>query len=225
MAPCYSARARESVSSAHSGFPCGSRSNRVGAPLARRPKDANVAEKKTHGGVAERYATALFELASEEHTTETVARDFAALKTLLAESPELARLVKAPVFSAEQQKIGMDAVLRRMEATPLTVRFVQTVARKRRLFALGEIIDAYERQLAGEKGEIRADVSSARPLSDAETAELKRVLKEKLGRDARLSTRVDQSLLGGLVVKVGSRMIDSSLRTKIEGLRAAMRGH
>jgi F-type H+-transporting ATPase subunit delta len=175
--------------------------------------------------VAERYATALFELASEDHTVEIVSRDFAGLKRLLAESPELARLVKAPVFSAAQQKLGMNGILRRMEAAPLTVRFVLTLATKRRLFALTEIVEAYERLIAEEKGEIKADVTAARPLSDAETQDLKRVLKEKLGREARLSTKVDSSLLGGLVVKVGSRMIDSSLRTKLEGLRAAMRGH
>ena len=185
-----------------------------------------MAKREAHGGgVAERYATALFELAMEERALETVSHDFAELKTLLAESPELTRLVKAPVFSAEQQKLGMDAVLRRMEAAPLTVRFVLTLAAKRRLFALNEIIGAYGRRIAEHRGEINAEVSAARPLSDAETQELKRVLKEKLGREARLSTRVDPSLLGGLMVKVGSRMIDSSLRTKLESLRAAMRGH
>jgi F-type H+-transporting ATPase subunit delta len=200
-------------------------SNWFCTPLAGRAKDANMAKQQAHGGVAERYATALFELASEERAVETVSRDFAELKTLLAESPELARLVKAPVFSADEQKVGMDAVLRRMDAAPLTVKFVLTLAAKRRLFALNEIISAYERRIAEQKGEMSAEVSAARALSDAETAELKRVLKEQLGRDARLSTRVDPSLLGGLVVKVGSRMIDSSLRTKLEGLRAAMRGH
>ena len=184
-----------------------------------------MAKHEADGGLAERYATALLELAMEEHGTETISRDFAELKTLLAQSPELARLVKAPVFSAGQQKLGMDAVLRRIEAAPLTVRFVLTLATKRRLFALSEIIDAYERRIAEQKGEISAEVSAARALNDTENAELKRVLKEKLGRDARLSTRVDPSLLGGLVVKVGSRMIDSSLRTKLESLRAAMRGH
>lgn len=185
-----------------------------------------MAEHQSHGGgVAERYATALFELASEDCTGESVSRDLAGLRILLSRSPELARLVKAPVFSAEQQKLGMDAVLRRMEAAPLTVRFVLTLAAKRRLSALSEIIDAYDRRIAEQRGEITAEISSARALSDAETADLKRVLKEKLGRDARLSTRVDPSLLGGLLVRVGSRMIDSSLRTKLDGLRAAMKGH
>ena len=178
-----------------------------------------------NAGLAGRYATAVFELATQEHAVDTVARDLSELKTLLAESPDLARLVKAPVFSADEQRAGMDAVMRRMEAAPLTRKFVLTLARKRRLFALTDIIRAFEVLLGRQRGEIDAEVSAARPLSEAETTELKAVLKAKLGREARLSTKVDPSLLGGLVVKVGSRMIDSSLRTKLEGLRSAMRGH
>jgi F-type H+-transporting ATPase subunit delta len=175
--------------------------------------------------LAARYATALFELAMEERAVDTVARDLAGLKTLLGESPDLTRLVKAPVFSADQQQAGMDAVLRRMEAAPLTTRFVLTLARKRRLFALTDIIRAFDELLGRQRGEIDAQISAARPLSEAETNELKAVLKAKLGREARLLTKVDPALLGGLIVKVGSRMIDSSVRTKLEGLRSAMRGH
>jgi F-type H+-transporting ATPase subunit delta len=175
--------------------------------------------------LAGRYATALFELAMEERSVDTVAQDLAALKAMLAESPDLTRLVKAPVFSADEQRAGMDAVLRRMEAAPLTTRFVLTLARKRRLFALSDIIRAFDELVGRQKGEVDAEASAARPLSEAETNELKAALKSKLGREARLSTKVDPSLLGGLVVKVGSRMIDSSLRTKLEGLRSAMRGH
>lgn len=178
-----------------------------------------------NAGLAGRYATALFELAMEERAVDTIARDLAELKELLAESPDLARLVKAPVFSADEQRAGMAAVLQRMEAASLTTRFVLTLARKRRLFALADIIRAFEAQLGHQRGEVDAEVSAARPLSEAETNELKAVLKSKLGREARLSAKVDPSLLGGLVVKVGSRMIDSSLRTKLEGLRSAMRGH
>ncbi|HEY3637931.1 MAG TPA: F0F1 ATP synthase subunit delta [Rhizomicrobium sp.] len=176
-------------------------------------------------GLAGRYARALFDLASEGNSVDAVASDLAGLKALLVESPDLARLVKAPVFSADEQRAGMDAVLRRMEATPLTMRFILTLARKRRLFALTDIIRAYDELLGRQKGEVDAEVSAARPLTEAETTELKAALKAKLGRDARLSTKVDPALLGGLVVKVGSRMIDSSLRTKLEGLRSAMRGH
>ena len=174
--------------------------------------------------MAERYATALFELAQEERAVETVERDFAALKTAVGDSADLARLVRAPVFSREEQQKGMDAVLRRMEAAPLTVRFVLLLAAKRRLFVLLDAIRAFETLAARLRGEVRAQVTSARPLSDAEVSELRAVLKSRLGRDARLDAKVDPSLLGGLVVKVGSRMIDSSLRTKLDGLRVALRG-
>ncbi len=182
-------------------------------------------EEPLISGLAGRYAIALFNLALEERSVEAVGRDFAALKVLMASSPDLSHLVRAPVFSRSEQKKGMDAVLRRMEAAPLTVRFVLLLASKGRLFALLDIARAFELLASVQRGEIRAEVTSARVLSDSEISELKATLKSKLGREARLDTKVDPSILGGLIVKVGSRMIDSSLRTKLEGLRAAMRGH
>jgi F-type H+-transporting ATPase subunit delta len=184
-----------------------------------------VASDEPHiSGLAGRYATAVFELAQEERAVEIVESDFTSLKGLIASSPDLLRLVRAPVYSRDEQKKGMDAILRRMEAAPLTVRFVLLLAGKGRLFVLLDVIRAFELLAARQRGEVSAQVISARPLSDSEVAELKTVLKSKLGRDARLDAKVDPSLLGGLVVKVGSRMIDSSLRTKLDGLRAAMRG-
>jgi F-type H+-transporting ATPase subunit delta len=184
-----------------------------------------VADGTHISGIAGRYATAIFELAQEEGATDAVERDFAALNQAVADSADLASLVRAPIYSSEQQKKGLDAILRRMEAAPLTVRFVLLLADKRRLFALTDIIRAFNALLSKQRGEVEAQVTSARPLSDAEVAELKKVLKSKLGRDARLEAKVDPKLLGGLVVKVGSRMIDSSLRTKLDGIRAAMRGN
>ncbi|HSZ11614.1 MAG TPA: F0F1 ATP synthase subunit delta [Rhizomicrobium sp.] len=178
-----------------------------------------------NSGLAGRYALALFELAEEQKSIEVVERDLAALQKLIAESPDLDHLVRAPVFSREVQAKGIDAVLRRMEASPLTGRFVLLLASKRRLFALADMIRAFQRLVAAKRGEIAATVTSAHPMSDAQTEELKNILKAKLGREPRLETKVDPSLLGGLVVKVGSRMIDSSLRTNLEGLRTAMRGH
>jgi F-type H+-transporting ATPase subunit delta len=183
-----------------------------------------VANQANNSGLAARYATAIFELASEEKSVEALERDFETLKALIAGSPDLARLVKAPVYTRDEQAKGLDAVLRRMEAAPLTVRIVLLLASKRRLFALTDIIAAFDAMVGKMRGEVDAAVTSARPLGDAEVQELKRVLKAKLGRDARLEQKVDPSLLGGLVVKVGSRMIDSSLRTKLTGIRAAMRG-
>jgi F-type H+-transporting ATPase subunit delta len=185
-----------------------------------------VASKDSRmGGLALRYATAIFELAAEERAIDNLAADLAALKGLLAASPELARLVRSPLFSREDQANGMEAVLKAAGAGALSRRLVLLLARKRRLFALAEIIRAFEQLLARHRGEIAADVISARALNATEAAELKRVLKDKLGREPRLNLQVDPTLLGGLKLKLGSRMIDSSLRTKLDGLRAAMKGN
>jgi len=183
-----------------------------------------AAEHAHESGLAGRYALAIFELAQEERAVEAVAADFATLKQLMTESPDLTRLVRAAVFSRDEQAAGMNGLLHRMEASPLTRRFILLLASKRRLFALGDIIRAYNSLVAKQKGEMSAQVTSARPLSDDETAELKSILKSKLSREIELETRVDPALLGGLIVKVGSRMIDSSLRTKLSSLRMAMRG-
>jgi F-type H+-transporting ATPase subunit delta len=183
-----------------------------------------VSDRQHETGLAGRYATAIFELAHEEKAVELVERDFAVLKTLIGDSTDLARLVHAPVFSRDDQAKGMRAVLARLDACPLTTRIVLTLASKRRLFALADIIRAFENLVARQRGEVHAKVTSARTLTDGQTAELKAVLKAKLGRDPKLEARVDPGLLGGLIVQVGSRMVDSSLRTKLNGIRLAMRG-
>jgi F-type H+-transporting ATPase subunit delta len=184
-----------------------------------------VADQVHNSTIAGRYATAVFELAVETKTIDVVAADFAALKSMMAASPDLTRLVRAPVFGRDEQKAGMRALLDQMGANPLTTQFILLLAAKRRLFILSNIIAAFDAMLAKMKGEMRAEVTSARPLNDAELDQLKQILKSKLEREPRLETHVDPTLLGGLIVKVGSRMIDSSLRTKIDGLRTAMRGH
>lgn len=175
-------------------------------------------------GLALRYANAVFELAAEERELDLIAGDFAGLKTMLRDSPELARLVRSPLFTRDEQAKGMEAVLAKAGACGLTRKLVLLLAQKRRLFALADVIGAFEQLLARYRGEVAAEVTSARPLSAEEAAELKRVLKDKLGREPKLTAHVDAALLGGLVLKVGSRMIDSSLRTKLDGLRAAMKG-
>jgi F-type H+-transporting ATPase subunit delta len=185
-----------------------------------------VASEKAHEtGLAGRYANAVFELAQDEAKIDQVAGDFSRLKALIGESHDFARLVKSPLFSHEDQARALKPVLEAIGADTLTIKFLLTLTAKRRLFALEQVIAAYDRLVARFKGEVQAQVTSAHPLSPEQTAELKAVLKGKLGREPRLDTRVDPGLLGGLVVKVGSRMIDSSLRTKLAGLRAAMRGH
>ena len=175
-------------------------------------------------GLALRYANAIFELAAEERDIDRVAADFQTLKALLQNSPDLRRLVRAPVFSREEQAKGMEAVLVRAGAGDLTRKLVLLLAQKRRLFALADVIRAFEQLLARHRGEIAAEVTSARELSGAELSELRNMLKDKLGREPRITANVEPKLLGGLVLKVGSRMIDSSLRTKLDSLRAAMKG-
>jgi F-type H+-transporting ATPase subunit delta len=171
-----------------------------------------------------RYATAAFELAAEERSLDRLAADLAMVKRLLSGSPDLALLVRSPIISRDQQSAGMEAVLMKAGAAALTRKLILLLARKRRLFILSEVIASFEQLLARHRGEIAADVTSARELSAPETAELKRILKDRLGREPRLTVRVDPTLLGGIVLRVGSRMIDSSLRTKLEALRSRMRG-
>jgi len=183
-----------------------------------------AANDTQNAGLAGRYATAVFELALEERALEALGADLAALKAMLTQSADLARLVRSPVITREEQARAMEAVLEKAKAAPLTRKLVMLLAQKRRLFALADVIRAFEAQLARHRGEIAADVTSAHALTDDETAQLKRVLKEKLGREPKITAHVDPKLLGGLKLKVGSRMIDSSLRTKLDQLRAAMRG-
>ena len=183
-----------------------------------------MADEAHKVGLAGRYASAIFDLAREQNAMDAVSADFSTLGKAISASKDLARFVKAPVFTSEIQKKGMEALLTKTGASSLTRTFVSMLASKRRLSALADIIRAYEALVAAHKGEVQASVTSARPLSDAETNQLKAALKAKLGREPRLETKVDPSLLGGLVVKVGSRMIDSSLRTKLNGIRTAMRG-
>ena len=176
-------------------------------------------------GLAGRYATAVYELASETNSVDALENDLLALRAMMNESADLTRLVRAPVFSQEVQAKALRALLARMGAAKITTQFVLLLTSKRRLFILADVIRAFERIVARARGEIQAQVVSARALSTGETADLRAALKSRLGREPRLETKVDPSLLGGLVVKVGSRMIDSSLRTKLLGLRAAMRGN
>ena len=184
-----------------------------------------MAKESAEGGLAKRYAHALFELAQDGSAVDVVSGDLAALRRATEASPDLRRLVQSPVFSAEDQARALKAILEKMGANALTAKFVLLLAQKRRLRVLGQITGAYEHLIAAARGETEAEVTAARPLSDPEIAELKSVLKSRLGKEPRLHSKVDPTLLGGLVVKVGSRMIDSSLRTKLDGLRAVMKGH
>ena len=173
--------------------------------------------------MAGRYATALFELADEAGALDKVAADLGRLAPLIRGSDDLARLVRSPLFSREEQSRAMDAILVRLGVNDLTRKFVGLVAEKRRLFALLDMAAAYDALLAFKRGEIKARVTAAHPMNDAQTQALKDTLRNAFHREVKLEVAVDERLLGGLIVKVGSRMIDSSLATKLNKLKLAIR--
>lgn len=170
-----------------------------------------------------RYASALFELAEEQSQLPSVENDLNVLQAMLDESPDLRRMVRSPVFSAEDQTQALEALLTRAGATPLTSNFIKLVTRNRRLFAIPEMIKAFRTLAARARDEVEADVTSATALNDGQLQTLKETLKASIGKDVQVNAHVDPSLLGGLVVKVGSRMIDSSLRTKLSTLKMRMK--
>jgi F-type H+-transporting ATPase subunit delta len=174
-------------------------------------------------GVAERYASALFDLARENAAIASVESELDAIGGLIRESDDFRRLVASPVFSADEQERAIGAVNERAGIKGVTANFLRLVARNRRLFALPAMIEAFRAMAARERGEVTAEVTSAHPLGDAHVASLKAVLKQKLGKDVTLQARVNPALLGGLVVKVGSRMIDTSLRTKLMTVKTKLK--
>lgn len=173
--------------------------------------------------VAERYARSLFELASEAKSVAKVEADLAAFEKMLAGSADLGRLINSPVFSADDQFKAIGKIVDKAKISGLTGNFLRVVAKNRRLFAVPGVIAAF-RQLAAEaRGETSADVTSAHALTAAQQTELKAALKSVAGKDVAINLTVDPSLLGGLVVKLGSRQIDSSLKTKLTSLKLALK--
>ncbi len=183
-----------------------------------------ASEDVSVSGLAGRYATALFELASESNTLDTVAGDLSRLRGLIDGSADLARLVRSPVFSRDEQGRAIEAVLARLGVDTLTKNFVGLLAKKRRLFALPGIVDAFDALVAKQRGQMTAEVTSAQALKPEQRTALTGTLKDALKRDVHIAERVDPSLLGGLIVKVGSRQIDSSLKSKLVRLERAMKG-
>ena len=175
-------------------------------------------------GLAGRYATALFELARERDALDAIAGDLGSLKAMLDESEALRRLVLSPVIAREDQGRAMVALVERADLGELTGNFVGLLASNRRLFALADMIAAYEMLLAAHRGEVTAEVLSARPLSEVQTDAVAAALKRVVGGDVILTASVDESLLGGLVVKLGSQMVDASLKAKLQSLELVMKG-
>jgi F-type H+-transporting ATPase subunit delta len=174
--------------------------------------------------LAGRYAVALFELAEDRDALDAVAADLGNLRSLLDDSADLRRLIRSPVLSREEQGRALVALGERAGFGPLTQQFLGLLAHKRRLFVLPEIIAAYLAMLGEHKGEVSAELTSAVALSEEQVAAVRQQLTAAVGQTVTLATAVDPGLLGGLVVRVGSRMIDASLRTKLRRLELAMKG-
>jgi F-type H+-transporting ATPase subunit delta len=175
-------------------------------------------------GLAARYAAALFDLADEAKQLDAVAGDLRTVKALIEESADLRRLVRSPVLSRADQARALSVILQRAGIGELVRRFIGLVAENRRLFALVDMIGAYLTELARRRGEVSAIVTAAAPLSEAQSAALAEALRRAVGGRVAVEVRTDAGLIGGLVVKLGSRMIDSSLRSKLQRLQFAMKG-
>jgi F-type H+-transporting ATPase subunit delta len=175
-------------------------------------------------GLAQRYAAALFELADEKRALDEVAADLRGLRDMLAASPDLVRLIRSPVLSRGEQSAAIGAVAERAGLSALVRDFLGVVARNRRLFALPAMIEAYLARLAERRGEMTAEVVTAQPLSEEQQEALAERLRRSAGRRVSVDLRVDPALIGGMVVKLGSRMVDGSLKSKLQRLQLAMKG-
>jgi F-type H+-transporting ATPase subunit delta len=181
-------------------------------------------EENIVSGMAGRYASALFSLAREGQQTDQVATALATFGRMIAESPDLERLVRSPVFSAEDQVKALGALLEKAGIVGIAANFIKLVAAKRRLFAIGDMIANFEKLNDSFRGVARAEVTTAAPLSDAHIAALKEALKGVTGgKDVEIALKTDPSIIGGLVVKLGSRMVDGSLKTKLNSIRTRMK--
>jgi F-type H+-transporting ATPase subunit delta len=175
-------------------------------------------------GLAERYAAALFDLADERRILDEAAANLRQLKAMMTESAELSRLIRSPILSREGQGKAVVALAERAGFAPLVRDFLAVVARNRRLFAVPAMIEAYLENLAERRGEVTAEVAAAQALSATQIDLLREQLRRSVGRQVAIDVRVDPGLIGGMIVKVGSRMIDGSIRSKLQRLQMAMKG-
>ena len=181
-------------------------------------------DERTLGGLAGRYATALYELADEAKALDAVAEDLRALRKLIDDSADLDKLVRSPLIERTAKAVAIDAILTQAGAGQLVRQFAVVVARNGRLFALPAMIDAFLAELARRRGRVTAEVVSARHLSEPQQAAVAGALNKRFGGKVALQVRVDPSLIGGIVVRIGSRMIDFSLKSKLLRLQLAMKG-
>ncbi len=183
-----------------------------------------ASEEAIGGGLAGRYAAALFELADQRKELDSLADELKSLKGVIADSEDLRRFIRSPLHGRDEQTKAMSAILDKAGAGDLVRRFVMVVAQNRRLFALPQMIDAFLEELARRRGEVTAQVMAAHELSDSQKDALLSALRQAVGAKVQMNLKIDPGLIGGLVVKVGSRMVDTSLRSKLQRLELVMKG-
>jgi F-type H+-transporting ATPase subunit delta len=197
---------------------------RLGCDVATKTSVQVAGEDQLISGMAGRYAGALFELALDEKAVDKVKNDLEQFDAMIGESTDLNRLVRSPVFGVDEQLKALDAILSKAEISGIAANFLRVIATNRRLFAVRAIIRGFRQLVARHKGEVGAQVTVAEKLSEAHLDALKGALKSVTGgKDIDLDIKIDPAIIGGLIVKVGSRMIDSSLRTKLNAIKFAMK--
>jgi F-type H+-transporting ATPase subunit delta len=174
-------------------------------------------------GIAARYATALFDLALEAKGLKALEADVDGLDAAMTESADLRDLISSPVYRREDQAAAIAAIATKMKLAPLTANTLALMASKRRLFVLPQLVAVLRDKIAAEKGEVTAEVTSATKLTAAQAKSLTETLKARVGKTVKLKTAVDESLIGGLVVKLGSTMIDTSVKARLAALQNAMK--
>ncbi|MBK8160004.1 MAG: F0F1 ATP synthase subunit delta [Rhodospirillaceae bacterium] len=176
------------------------------------------------GSLAKRYAGALFDLADDKQQLDAVVADLAAISKMANESADFRRLINSPILTRTEQGKAIASIAQAAQFGPLTAKFLGLLAQNRRLFALPAMIQAFKKMLADHRGEMTALVWSARPLSAEQQNALTETIKRAHGAKVTMEVKIDPDLIGGLIVKVGSRMIDSSIRTKLQKLQLSMKG-
>ena len=174
-------------------------------------------------GIASRYATAVFDLAKEGKAIKALESDVAALDAAMAESADLRTLLHSPLYSREEQGAAITAIAEKMNLSETTSNVLALLASKRRLFVLPQLVAVLNERLAEERGEVTAEVTTAKALTKAQADKLAKTLKAQVGKSVTIKETVDESIIGGLIVKVGSKMIDTSIASKLNALQNTMK--
>ena len=182
-----------------------------------------MANSSYSGGIAERYATAVFDLARDNGEIDALERDLDALRAVLDESEDLRRLMASPVYGRDDQERAVAAVAERMGLGRTMSNTLRLMAAKRRLFAVPALLSALRRRIAAERGEVTAEVTSAKALTDEQSRRLSETLRSRFGKDVKIDETVDPGIIGGLIVKVGSKMIDTSIASRLAAMKNTMK--